>query len=218
VPPRILKRARLRRRVYALGAGVAGTAIVAVLVAVAGFVAPGEDDRGPRPAGTAETTSPDGAGGAKVDVSAAPRRFDDLVIDVSEAAPAQSSDANPWLEHTISIENAGAEVVTIDDTRTSTLIGGNRLLVADEGCGYGQPSPGAPIDAGACRRYLDRRTIPPGGRETWTITLFEGLPGMSRLSDGEYELLKGVRFRVGDEAWTHVSVHLEYRVNGSPGS
>jgi hypothetical protein len=122
---------------------------------------------------------------------------------------APENDAHPWIRHKIVLKNTGAETLHFDDTDVSTFLGlpEPELLAADEGCGWAQASPTAPVEAGACRLSLDTFEIPPGGTVKKEVTLFKDLPGMAPLQEGQYAFEKVYRFRVGDSE-TKTTVHL----------
>lgn len=84
-----------------------------------------------------------------------------------------------WMEHTVTVENTGDETVYVNDHRQGLLLGDRELLAADEGCGYGNV-PGRPAEVVCQADYLPI-TLAPGARESWTVTLWVALPGMSDL-------------------------------------
>ena len=122
--------------------------------------------------------------------------------NLARARPTKSDrwipDSDPWIRHELVFRNSGDQPVTVADTRSSAFIGAagqHRLLVADEGCGYGRGHPRAPVRAGVCLLYLDLLTVKPHASAKRSITLFKGLPAMNRLVAGTYVLRRPVRFQ-----------------------
>jgi hypothetical protein len=141
-----------------------------------------------------------------------------LEIGVGPIHATKENDAHPWIQHEIILTNTGSETLHFDDTDASAFLGlpDPELIVADEGCGWGQASPTAPVEAGACRLSLDTFEIPPGGTVWKEITLFKELPGMAPLQEGQYTFEKVYRFRVGDSVTnSRVHVRLIYDVERS---
>lgn len=215
VPPEVLRRARARR----LARGSLAVVATAALVAGASFTIESARDEHARPTARARAA----AGGTtpapvfdswRVEVSVEPSTLSDLALAASDFRAAPDNDARPWIQHTFSVENLGSRPVEIDDTRTSAFVPGDddrQLLVADEGCGYGQVDAASVAEAGACRRNLDVRTIAPGEVETWTMTLFKDLPGLAALRPGAYRFEKSFRFRFGTGEWQQHDVDVVYR-------
>jgi hypothetical protein len=135
--------------------------------------------------------------GWTIEISLAPGTVGPLVLEVGPLRAAPSSDSRPWIQHDLEFHNRGDRPVRFEDTRTSVFLrraGRNRLLVADEGCGYGKP--GA-VEPGACLLYLDAFVVRPGSTARRTVTLFKELGGMAPLTPGIYVWEKVIRFRVG---------------------
>jgi hypothetical protein len=132
-----------------------------------------------------------------IDVSLRDPSVGPLTLATGELRAAPRNDAGPWVQHDLIFRNTGKTPLRFDDTRTSKFVSRKRLLVADEGCGYGLPTPDGPAQAGACRRNLDEFVVPPKGSVTREITLFKDLPGMADLAEGTYVFRKKIRFAAG---------------------
>jgi hypothetical protein len=215
LPPAVARGARRRRVAFlTVAAAVACVAVGGALV-----VRDGGPPNGSRPAGGGgKQASPSQTGPARgwtVRVSIEEPRVGPLQLSVSEMRSAAANDAEPWLEHDLVIENQGDVAVEVDDTRTSVFVpesGAPILLVADEGCGYGVPSPGAPVEPGACRRYLDAFTVEPGDSASRVVTLYKELAGMAELQEGTCVFEKVLRFSLGEEPPQEHTVRLMYEV------
>jgi hypothetical protein len=138
----------------------------------------------------------------------------DLTVGPPRAAP--ESDSHPWVQHEVTFSNRGNRPVRFEDTRTSVFLeleGRPRLLVADEGCGYGKPRMKR-VEAGACLLYLDAFVVRPGATVRRTVTLFKELRGMAPLTPGTYVWEKVIRFRVGtrDAPLRTARISLTYEI------
>ena len=164
----------------------------------------GSSDRPHRPkAGASESASAGVAfDGWTLDISIRPTRIGPLQLMVEPAQEAPTNEAEPWIKHDVVFRNMGTRALRFDDTRTSKFLqlkGKARLITADEGCGYGVNSPGAPVKAGACQDYLDAMRVKPRRTEKREVTLSKELKGMDDLIEGTYVFRKEIRFRVGSE-------------------
>jgi hypothetical protein len=140
------------------------------------------------------------AGRWRVRVAVRPSRLGPIGFAAKNLARTKRTNSHPWIQHDLVFRNAGDRPATFDDTRSSTLLGETgheRLLAADEGCGYALNYPGAPAKAGACQAYLDVLTVKPHASAKRSITLFKGLPGMDPLVAGTYVFRRPVRFQPG---------------------
>jgi hypothetical protein len=176
-----------------------------------------EEASGPRSGPRAIESQPDAnePGGPRISVSVEPARVGPVSLSVTRIRRAPDNDAHPWLEHRLRYANVGTAKLEFDDTRHSAFIPNEAkpvLLVADEGCGYGKPSPSAPIEAGACLTYLDLMTVAPGKTETRDVTIFKGLKGMSKLESGTYSFAKKISFHSGGKRWSK-TVRLIYTIS-----
>jgi hypothetical protein len=132
-----------------------------------------------------------------VSVSVEPKEVGQLEISLGDLHLAPANDAHPWLQHELVVTNNGESKITFEDTRTSVFLPGKShpmLLLADEGCGYGIPEPGAPVEAGACHNNLDAPTLAPGETLKREITLTSGLEGMDPLEAGAYVFERRLEF------------------------
>jgi hypothetical protein len=142
------------------------------------------------------------AGRWRVRVAVRPSRLGPIVFAARNLARAKPTNSDPWIQHDLVFRNTGDQQVTFADTRSSRFIGEtghNRLLVADEGCGYSRKHPRAPVRARACLAYLDLLTVKPHASAKRSITLFKGLPSMKRLVAGTYVFRRPVRFQTGSQ-------------------
>jgi hypothetical protein len=140
------------------------------------------------------------AGRWRIRVAVRPSRLGPIVVAARDLVRAKPTSFHPWIQHDLVFRNTGNRPVTFADTRSSKLIGEaahNRLLVADQGCGYSRDRPQAAVRAGACLAYLDLLTVEPHASAERSITLFKGLPGMDRLVAGTYVFRRLVRFQAG---------------------
>jgi hypothetical protein len=161
----------------------------------------------------------------RVQVSVKPSRLGPIVFVARNLARAKPSNSHPWIGHDLVFRNTGDRPVSLADTRGSEFVGEaghNRLLVADQGCGYARNSPRAPVRAGACAAYLDSLVVKPHASARRSITLFKGLPGMAHLSSGTYVFRRPVRFqpgrrRPGEGTGRSGVVRLVYRIASKPG-
>ena len=129
------------------------------------------------------------------------RRIGPLQLATGVVRAAPHNDAEPWVRHKLIFRNLGDRPLPFDDTRTSKFLRLDeqpRLLAADEGCGYGIPSPGAPVET-ACHSNLDTFVVKPHASVTREITLFRGLAGIDELAEGSYPFRKEIRFKVGSQ-------------------
>jgi hypothetical protein len=129
-----------------------------------------------------------------------PSRLGPIVFAAKNLARTKRTNSHPWIEHDLVFRNTGDRPLTFDDTRSSTFIGEagqERLLAADEGCGYALNYPGAPAKAGACQAYLDVLTVKPHTSAKRSIRLAWGLPGTDPLVAGAYVFRRPVRFQLG---------------------
>lgn len=136
----------------------------------------------------------------RVRVSVTPSRLGPIAFAAKDLSRAKPTNSDPWIEHDLVFRNTGDQLITFADTRHSEFAGEpghNRLLVADEGCGYSQDDPRAPVKAGACLGYLDLLAIQPRASARRSIHLFKGLPGIDRLAAGTYSFRRPVRFQIG---------------------
>ena len=142
------------------------------------------------------------AGRWRIRVAVRPSRLGPIVFAARNLARAKPTNSDPWIQHDLVFRNTGDQQVTFADTRSSRFIGEtghNRLLVADEGCGYSRKHPRAPVRARACLAYLDLLTVKPHASAKRSITLFKGLPSMKRLVAGTYVFRRPVRFQTGSQ-------------------
>lgn len=161
--------------------------------------------------GSSDTPDP-----SEVQSTPSARTFDGWAIEVRIPEPrigpvelttgpiraAPNNDAKPWVRHKLIFRNLSDRPLHFDDTRTSEFLrldGQPRLLVADEGCGYGVASPGAAVEEGACDSYLDAFVVQPHASVTREIILFKALSGMDELAGGSYLFRKEIRFKVGSQ-------------------
>jgi hypothetical protein len=136
----------------------------------------------------------------RVQVSVKPSRLGPIVFSAQHPARAKPTDSHPWIVHDLVFRNTGDRPVSFADTRGSEFVGEaghNRLLVADQGCGYARNSPRAPVRTGVCAAYLDLLVVKPHASAGRSITLFKGLPGMAHLTPGTYVFRRPVRFQSG---------------------
>jgi hypothetical protein len=136
----------------------------------------------------------------RVQVTLRPSRLGPIGFAAKNLAPTKRTNSHPWIRHDLLFRNTGGRPITFDDTRSSTFIGEaghERLLAADEGCGYALNYPGAPATAGACQAYLDVLTVKPHASAKRSIRLAWGLPGMDPLIPGTYVFRRPVRFQPG---------------------
>jgi hypothetical protein len=161
----------------------------------------------------------------RVRVTVRPSRLGPIGFAAKNLVHAKRTNSHPWIEHDLVFRNTGNRPVTFDDTRSSTFIGEaghERLLAADEGCGYALNYPGAPAKAGACQAYLDVLTVKPHASATRSITLVRGAPGMDPLVADTYVFRRPVRFQFGgqlpsDGEGRSGVVRLVYEVERRPG-
>jgi hypothetical protein len=152
-----------------------------------------EDEGRPAP----ETVT---AGRWRVRVTVRPSQLGPIGFAAKNLARPKRTNSHPWIQHDLVFRNTGDRPVTFDDTRSSTFIGQaghDRLLAADEGCGYALNHPGAPATAGACQAYRDVLTVKPHGSAKRSITLVRGPPGMDPLVAGTYVFRRPIRFQLG---------------------
>jgi hypothetical protein len=138
------------------------------------------------------------AGRWRIGVAVSPSRLGPIVFAARNLARPKPTSSDPWIQHDLVFRNTGDQPVTFADTRSSKFVGEsghNRLLVADEGCGYSRMHPQAPVRAGACLAYLDLVTVKPHASAERPITLFKELPGMDRLVAGTYVFRRPIRFQ-----------------------
>lgn len=152
--------------------------------------------------GPAVTATPAGTiGGWRVAVSVEPTVVGPIAVSVRPIRPAPTTDARPWAQHELVLENTGGRPIQFADTDTSAFIGPaghrRRLLAADKTCGYGYETPTSPIEAGVCLLMLNAFAVEPHSSRSQTITLFQGLRGMERLVPGSYVFEKQIRFWPG---------------------
>jgi hypothetical protein len=144
----------------------------------------------PASAGQRATDGPsvsvEAAGLPTVDISTSPLR---------ESAAAES---NGWLDHTITMKNAGSAPVYLNDFRSGTMLGDQEVLAATDGCGYGS-SGNQPVSVG-CRYDYRPVTIEPGGAHEFTVTLWRDLPGMNPVTAGKYRW--DINLQIGDASFT----------------
>jgi hypothetical protein len=136
----------------------------------------------------------------RVRVTVKPSQFGPIGFAAANLARTKRTNSHPWIQHDLVFRNTGDRPVTFDDSRSSTFIGQadrDRLLAADEGCGYALNYPGAPAKAGACQTYLDVLTVRPHASANRSITLVRGAPGMDPLVAGTYVFRRPVRFKLG---------------------
>jgi hypothetical protein len=166
------------------------------------------------------------AGRWRIQVSVRPSRIGPIVFVAKNLSRAKPTDANPWIEHELVFRNTGDRPITFADTKHSEFAsdaGHNRLLVADQGCGYELDNAGAPVKPGACLAYLDLLEVQPHTSTRRSITLFKELPGMDRLAAGIYVFRRPVRFQLGRrqpgeaEGRSRV-IRVEYKVATRPRS
>jgi hypothetical protein len=166
------------------------------------------------------------AGRWRVRLTVKPSQLGPIGFAAKNLARTKRTNSHPWIEHDLVFRNTGNRPVTFDDTRSSTFLGEaghERLLAADEGCGYALNYPGAPAKAGACRAYLDVVAVKPHASAKRPIRLAWGLPGMDPLVAGTYVFQRPVRFQLGTrppgtgEGRSGV-VRLVYEIRGGPSS
>lgn len=119
-------------------------------------------------------------------------------IDVRIAGVRLDDERNDLHARLVFTNGARRTAIMKDVYRTSAFARGgtgDQLLVADEGCGYYIDNRGDPVHPGVCNAYLDWVELAPGGSGTRKLTVFKGLPGMTRLSAGHYEFTREVKFR-----------------------
>jgi hypothetical protein len=141
--------------------------------------------------------------GWQIKVSARPSIVSPIVLSVGPARAAPQNDAHPWVQHELILENRGNRLFQFADTDSSAFIGApgtQRLIAADEGCGYSPQTVTSPIEARVCTLSLDVFAIKPHARVSRTITLFKGLRGMEPLTPGTYTFKRVIRFRAGRKA------------------
>ena len=186
------------------GVGSVSAAALVLCGALAGCGSEPASEPGTLAEGSAPalTASPAGAiGGWRVAVSVEPAVVGPIAVSVRPIRPAPTTDARPWAQHALVLENTGGRPIQFADTDTSAFIGPaghrRRLLAADETCGYGFKTPTSPIEAGACLLVLNAFEVEPHSSRSQTITLFQGLRGMEQLVPGSYVFEKQIRFRRG---------------------
>jgi hypothetical protein len=161
----------------------------------------------------------------RVQVTVRPSRLGPIAFAAKNLARAKRTDSHPWVQHDLVFRNTGDQPVTLDDTRSSTFIGEaghDRLLAADEGCGYSLNYPGAPATAGACFADLRVATVKPHTSAKQSVTLFKGLRGMDPLVAGTYVFRHPVGLQFGvrppsDEEGRSGVAKLVYQVEEPPG-
>lgn len=194
-----LRGARLRNRRRALIAapGMAAVAGSAVLLSTA---LESSRDEGARPAPAATRTgAPDGRSGSHVQVEVTASGYDGVTVT---ATPVERVSEQGWMEHDLVFENTDDAPATLSDFRSSQFLpseADNRLLVADEGCGYGFPDGPSRAVAGVCDLVQADITLVPGERARRSVTLFRDLPGMKPVDPGRYELTKEIAVSGSDE-------------------
>lgn len=132
-----------------------------------------------RPDGS--TTSPS--------VSASGEGLGSLQVSTSSLAPA----AEAWLQHTVTITNAGDTPLYIQDFRSGQVLGANEVLVADDGCGYGSVA-GSPIEV-TCQMDYRPLSLDPGQSESWDVTLWNRLPGLEDVGSDSLMWRKSLIYR-----------------------
>jgi hypothetical protein len=155
--------------------------------------------------------SASGRDGWVVEVSLEARGPGPVELSLHPLRPAPLTDSHAWLQHELVITNASRRQITFADTRTARLLGG-RLLVAEEGCGYGL----RPLEP-ACLLYLDIPALDGGESLSRTFTLWKGLRGLEPMAPGTYVFSKVLRFDFGRAApglreGRRAIVRLIYRV------
>lgn len=160
-------------------------------------------------------------GGWRIEVRLRPSRVGPLVLATGPLRAAPQNNAHPWLRHDLIFRNRSDRPLRFDDTRTSKFLrqsGHAILLAADEGCGYGLPSPDAAAEAGACRDYLDAFTVEGHASVTREITLSKDLSGMADLGEGVYPFRKDISFTVGSSGRKyHRTISIVYHVQREDG-
>lgn len=216
IPASITTSAKKRRINYIIAGGLLSLLVVAGITMATPIMNRQDGTPVDRPA-SGESASQN-VDGWHITVEVQPSRIGPLALSVSEVREAATTEAQPWGEHDIIFENLGESPLQIDDTRTSVFlpdVDHPTVLIADEGCGYGNSSPTGPVEAGACERYLDVLTLQAGESASRTITLFKELPGMTELRDGSYEWMKALRFSVDDGGEETYQVRLTYKIERS---
>lgn len=147
----------------------------------------------------------------RVRVTVKPSRVGPLAIAVENVARAR------WITHDVELRNASDQTVTVGEERRSAFIGDGghrRLLVADQGCGYSQGSPRAPVRDLVCSTVLlAPLTITPHSSGKLSITAYKALPGMDPLIAGTYVFREEIAFRAGSaKTLRHASLALAYEV------
>ncbi len=160
----------------------------------------------------------------RIRVTVKPSQLGQITATVKNLRRAKPTNSHPWIEHDLVLGNTGDQAITFANTRRSAFIGkqGHRqILVADEGCGYAQDSPKAPVTAGVCNASLPiPLTVNPHASAKVAISIFEGLPGMNPLVAGTYVFPQPMRFcpGAGGQAKCHWAVlRLVYEVRASTG-
>lgn len=168
----VVARRRRSRRRRAASVVVPGAAVVALLVLA---LSPSLDDDNTHVATDTDRTGSvvDGTvpeAGAEPTVTIDASGLGAIRASTSPLRPSQSDASGGWVEHTVTLENSGADTVRLDDYRTGQLLGDREVMVATDGCGYG--SFGDQQVTFACR--ADRRpvTIAPGDSHRFTVTLW----------------------------------------------
>jgi hypothetical protein len=137
---------------------------------------------------------------------------------VGPARDAPANEARPWIQHDLVLTVTGDRPVTFADSRRGALLGPRgsiRLLVADEGCGYGLLRRRIEL---ACLTYLDIPTVKPNRPLTRAVTLWKELPGMKPLEPGTYVFRKVLRFQLGrtppaEDGGHNATIRIVYRVD-----
>ena len=151
-----------------------------------------------------------------VEVSVEPTDLGPLAVSVGPARDAPANESRAWIQHDLLFTVTGDRPVTFADSRAGARLGPRgkaRLLVADQGCGYGRH--GRRIEL-ACLLYLDIPTVEPNRPLTRTVTLWKELPGMKALEPGTYVFRKVLRFQVGrtppaEDAGHKATIRIVYR-------
>jgi hypothetical protein len=193
-------------------------AVVALAVAAAGtyFAVDRLSPDGVQPpAGSIAPIAPGAFDGWTVNVTLEHSASGPLRIDVGPIRAAEPNEARPWLQHAVVLRNTGDVPLHFDDTRSTALLGRPEpeLFVADQGCGYGDPGAGRPLEWDVCLLYLDTFTLGPQQVERRDVTLWKDLRGLAPLRPGKYVFEKVYRFRVGQAEERHeVRVRLVYTI------
>lgn len=153
----------------------------------------------------------------RVRVTVKPSRVGPLAIAVQNVARSRQTPPRPWITHDVELRNASHQTVTVGEERRSAFIGDGghrRLLVADQGCGYSQGSPRAPVRDLVCSTVLlAPLTITPHSSGKLSITAYKALPGMDPLIAGTYVFREEIAFRAGSaKTLRHASLALAYEV------